>query len=195
MQKYVDIIMFPTADPDIRFKMLIKLIEDICSKYPNDFLSYQDGTFTIKNDVDSYKNVYTGGSVIKISSGNYNDEDKYIFNWSQEYHDKRIIQYIFRRINKALSPVQRELLVNRYLKFLANTPKTRDELISQHSLSRKQYDAQMKVIKETLYEILDLDAVDDYGRWMSLSFVQYLREIRTGIKNGYASLHPEWESI
>ena len=187
--------MYPTADPDIRFQMLIKLVEDICSKYPRDFLSYQDGLFTINEDIDSFSNVRIGGSVIKISYGNHNEEDKYVFNWSREYHDKRIIQYIFKRINLVLSPIQRELLAHRYLKFLLNMPMTRDELIIRHSLSRKKYDAQMKEIKEILYEILDLDAVDDYGRWMSLSFVQYLREIRTGIKNGYSSLHPEWDEI
>ena len=195
MQKYADIIMFPADNPEIRFQKLLKLIEDICSQYPNGFLSFCDDRFVTKDNIASYYAPHYGGSIIKISSGNHIEDDKYISKWTKDYYDKRIIQYIFRRINIVLNPMQRELLLNRYMKYLTDSPLSRDDLIIKYSLSRKKYDSQMREIKEILYEVLDLDVVDDYGKWMSLSFVQYLREIRTGIEKGYIGLHPEWENI
>lgn len=195
MQKYADIIMYPTNDPEIRFEKVMKLVEEICSHYPKQFLVFENGLFIVSSDNDLYIGPHIGGSLVKHPNVSITNEDKYIQRWMSEYLDTRIIKYIFKRVNFVLDSVQRELFLHRYMKYLVKIPMTRDELISKHSLSRKKYDSQMREIKEILYEVLDLDVVDDYGRWLSLSFVQYLREIRTGMKNGYIGLHPEWESF
>lgn len=195
MQKYADIIMYPAIDPEIRFEKVMKLVEEICSHYPKQFLVFENGIFIVLSDKDLYIEPHIGGSLIKHPNVSITNEDKYIQRWTSEYLDMRIIKYIFKRVNFVLDSVQRELFLHRYMKYLVKTPMTRDELISKHSLSRKKYDSQMREIKEILCEVLDLDVVDDYGRWLSLSFVQYLREIRTGMKNGYIGLHPEWESV
>lgn len=192
MQKYADIIMYPTDDPEVRFIKLMTLIEEICLKYPCNYLMFVNGRFIVSEDVEPYYELQVSRSIIKPTVKNTSSDDKYIRYWTNEYLEKRIIKYVFKRINAVLNPIQREILVNRYMKYLVKTPKKREELIEKYSLSRKKYDSKLREIKEILYEVLDLDVVDDYGNWMSQSFVQYMREIRTGVANGYIGLHPEW---